>query len=48
MFVLREALRFAVINTFMVMSFLFAFCLIVWLVDFVRTLCNKSEDTDDN
>ena len=49
MFVFGEALRFALIVTFTVMSFLFLFCSIVGLVDFVRrTLCKKHEDSDND
>ena len=48
MFVFREVLRFALIDTFMVMSFLSIFCVIVGFVDFVRTLCKSSESTDHN
>lgn len=49
MFVFREGLRFALITTFTVMSFLFFFCFIVGLVDFVRrTLCKKHEDSDND
>ena len=48
MFELREALRFAAFCALASMSLFLIFVYIVWLVDFVRTLCNKSKDTDDN
>lgn len=48
MFELREALRFAAFCTLASMSLFLIFVYIVWLVDFVRTLYNKSKDTDHN
>ena len=48
MFELREALCFAAFCTLASMSLFLIFFYIVWFVEFVRTLCNKSKDTDDN
>lgn len=47
MFVLRDALRFAAFCTLASMSLFLIFVYIVWFVEFVRTLCNKSEDSDN-
>lgn len=48
MFVFRDALRFAAFCTLASMSLFLIFVYIVWFVEFVRTLCNKSEDSTDD
>lgn len=47
MFVFRDALRFAAFCTLASMSLFLIFFYIVWFVEFLRTLCNKSEDSDN-
>lgn len=48
MFVFRDALRFAAFCTLASMSFFLIFVYIVWIVEFIRTLRNKSVDSDNN
>lgn len=45
MFVFKDALRFAAFCTIASMSL---FLIFVWIVEFIRTLRDKSEDSDND
>lgn len=48
MFVFKDALRFAAFCTLASISLFLIFFYIVWIVEFIRTLRDKSEDSDND